>query len=333
MTTSTTATLDLDPFEFTLEDLDIYHIQSLMPTFTTSSADLSGEAVSKIEVNASDLNKVFFLAVDSKDMSDASNYDISYACCEANWPYLLYSNSTLVSGQAGNSSLGSEVKFDLIRKYAYDIFKIPAADLFSNEDELVLSVAACDSGIQNTVSNALNQGGTLSTPINNTTTENNLTKSLVEQLLKKGQKGLERFSSNNSESIFDISNRWIPTSDNLNVEKDTTVYDPENDSGQWYAFKFIPGDRLNMKVTYVPPNIRYAVSGTHPGETWEEETNRTTAFTTVSNGIFTERELQTSTASLTPAPVTPEESYPAALSEADNHNMKVHSYVITLYLN
>jgi len=320
-------------YHFTLEGLDLYQVTSLVPIFAEHEQVLTATSNANIDVPALDLNQVFFLATDSFDLTDSSDTDLSFAVYPTNWPQIAYSNSIVENNAAEGSTNGvTKVSDDLIRHYAKDIFGIAAADLFSNEEALVSNVESKDSVLRSTIQvSGMKNAGTFQLPktydvsLNeasgkvSVTDKGNLVASLVGQLLGAGPDGRARFNGGTDSDIFDDTNRFSATLDVPSLDI----------SGDWYAFKFLPGDTLKLKITYLPPTTNYNFPSVSNDGVSQMVTGSYTAADLADAGAVINNPTSDSVDSGISAAVVSDQQIN---SSGNNTHLKPHDYTITLNL-
>ena len=123
--------------------------------------DASAVAVLDVSVDLINDAKLFQIRVDSLDLEDNSNNDILFAVnskfanCFSN---IDFSEATVKAGNINSSYSLQKIKHDLIRSIAKDITGgYAAADIFSNESELVTDVYNRNSDIATNLFNKFNK--------------------------------------------------------------------------------------------------------------------------------------------------------------------------------
>lgn len=105
-------------------------------------ADASGLVT--IAANASDFDDMFKITIDSSDLDDLSSNDVMYDVSDTTFPSVTFSSGIVSSGNVNTSYTGTgqqAIKYDVVRHIAKCITGgYAAADIFSNEDDLVTDV-------------------------------------------------------------------------------------------------------------------------------------------------------------------------------------------------
>ena len=225
---------------FVLDGMDLTVSAQEAATFASGSPpSLSGDANATMQMAASSFDGIFWFAGDSIDLNDTANVDLSFAAVPSAWPTIVVSGATVDQADRVQNNIGDQnIKSDYVRHMAKSIFGSNAilADVFSNELALVADIATLDTldsdGIKAKAAVALNEAnaGSGTNPKNSGDTgASNITKSLLDQILRA-----------------DAGSR-LTDSDLL-----ATSNKGSGDLADYYNLKFKAGDTLKMKVTYNP---------------------------------------------------------------------------------
>jgi hypothetical protein len=181
-----------------------------------------------IDVSASDFSDMFKITVDSSDIDDLSANDVIYDVSDTTFPSIEYSSATVTSGKVNEAYSDQSLKKDMVRHIAKCITGgYAAADIFSNETDLLNDVVDHDDSFSEAFTSILEGVSETKDPSSNDVLST--AKNLLAVTLNDA-------SGNRRTDLFtDISNST--------TSSDTTVTVP---------LKFYAGDKLVVRINYAP---------------------------------------------------------------------------------
>ena len=188
-------------FTFQLEGMSVDVNYTELPNYEDFIMDavVNGDATIKLAMSVSDVSGVFMFATDSSDITDADAADIQYTTNSALWNNADGSNTpldvfgdddkrsgvnTCENGENTGHSTHMNGAGEYVRHLASDITGgYGSSDIFSNEVALLDAVKALKTQVDTQITQQIDNANNLN---NSTTTDINLTRTLLTQLLTGG---------------------------------------------------------------------------------------------------------------------------------------------------
>ena len=195
--------------EFILVQFNQTITLDISATFDTSYVEIgSYDAMCEVDICLNEWANCFKITSDSEDINNIDASDITYyvyntsnaggikGISAMNNKASLAGGSNLKDGNPASAvvtntpianATRNELEYDFIRHISYNLFNTPnGVDLFDNEIELRLSVETSCNGLLNTLEQTLiDASAVYSDGSNNISSSNNLTYTLLNQLLNK----------------------------------------------------------------------------------------------------------------------------------------------------
>lgn len=193
----------------------------------------AADGLVSIDISASKFSGMFQITIDSSDIDDLSANDVIYSVASSTFPDVSYSAASVSSGKVNSSYADQALAKDVVRHIAKCITGgYAAADIFSNESDLLSDVQDHDASFSAAFSTILGNAGTSTAPAS--TDVLSTAKNLLAVTLGVSAR---------SETLFaDISNAT------------------QTDGAITVPVKFVTGDKLIVRINYSSSTV------SHPGE-------------------------------------------------------------------
>ena len=157
--------LDISGYVFEISSFDVSATLQQDPTFDTSIQQGFGfedvSAIAILDVSLSEFNSLFSLQTDSDDLDDLSANDLKYGFNVNAYNIfndISFSHATVVEKMVNSYYQDQEIYNDFVRNLAYQITGgYAAADIFTNEEDLINGVKDLDFIYQNLFNNLINE--------------------------------------------------------------------------------------------------------------------------------------------------------------------------------
>ena len=244
---------DISGYVFEISDFDTSGTLSINPTFDSQLQVGLGledvSAVATIDISLSDFNSIFSFQSDSDDLDDLSINDLKFGINPAAsniFSNLKFSYSNVVSGNVNNYYTSQEIYRDYVRNLAFQITGgYSAADIFTNEEQLVTGVKDLDT----TFSNGFNV--------------------IINSLIQIGYVSIADFNTSSNPSVLKAALALFTLNLNSGNERTTQLLSDIQEAGQnssiptsvgpiTVPIKFHEGDKIALRLVYKNANTTFA---------------------------------------------------------------------------
>lgn len=157
--------LDISGYVFEISSFDVSATLQHDPTFDTSIQQGFGfedvSAIAILDVSLSEFNSLFSLQTDSDDLDDLSANDLKYGFNVNAYNIfndISFSHATVVEKMVNSYYENQEIFSDFVRNLAFQITGgYAAADIFTNEEQLVQGVKDLDTTYQTLFNTLINE--------------------------------------------------------------------------------------------------------------------------------------------------------------------------------